>query len=56
MRKEATIRARLDQYRKSRYRRFYAEQIGILLWILGESSSPRVGEIMERESAIEEPQ
>ncbi len=43
MRKEESIRKLISKRRASIYRRFYDAEIGALLWVLGEVSSPLNG-------------
>ncbi len=49
MRKEATIRQKMDNMRSSPYAEHNMVEIGMLMWILGEAQTPRQGTIIERE-------
>jgi hypothetical protein len=51
MRKEETIRKRLNKIMNSKYAEFSIMEAGTLLWVLGDVQSPRSGRIKAYEAS-----
>jgi len=53
MRKEETNRKELERMTKSKYAEYYCDQAGVLMWVLGNASTPRSGSVQLRKQLSE---